>query len=66
MPVVGYLSTQGASGERLRMFLRGFSEAGLSEGNTHRISLVEGQFDRLARLAADLVGRRVRMIVPTM
>ena len=34
MPVIGYLSSgsQGISGERLRMFLQGLSEAGLSEG----------------------------------
>ena len=34
LPVIGYLSSgsQGISGERLRMFLRGLSEAGLSEG----------------------------------
>ena len=34
LPVIGYLSSgsQGISGERLRMFFQGLSEAGLSEG----------------------------------
>jgi putative ABC transport system substrate-binding protein len=67
MPVIGYLSSgsQGISGERLRMFLQGLSEAGLSEGKDIAIEYrwAEGQYDRLPRLAADLVGRRVRVIV---
>jgi putative ABC transport system substrate-binding protein len=67
LPVIGYLSSgsQGISGERLRMFLRGLSEAGLSEGKNIAIEYrwAEGQYDRLPRLAADLVGRRVRLIV---
>jgi putative tryptophan/tyrosine transport system substrate-binding protein len=67
LPVIGYLSSgsQGISGERLRMFFRGLSEAGLSEGKNIAIEYrwAEGQYDRLPRLAADLVGRRVRVIV---
>jgi putative ABC transport system substrate-binding protein len=67
MPVIGYLSSgsQRTSGERLRMFLRGLSEAGLSEGKNINIEYrwAEGQYDRLPRLAADLVGRRVQLIV---
>jgi putative ABC transport system substrate-binding protein len=67
MPVIGYLSSgsQGISGERQRMFLRGLSEAGLSEGKNIAIEYrwAEGQYDRLPRLAADLVGRHVRVIV---
>jgi len=67
LPVIGYLSSgsQGISGERLRMFLRGLSEAGLSEGKNIAIEYrwAEGQYDRLPRLAADLVDRRVRLIV---
>src|SRR6516165_5438121 len=67
LPVIGYLSSgsQGISGERLRMFLRGLSEAGLSEGKNIAIEYrwAEGQYDRLMELATDLVGRRVRVIV---
>src|SRR6516162_5837797 len=67
LPVIGYLSSgsQGLSGERLRMFFRGMNEAGLSEGKNITIEYrwAEGQYDRLPRLAADLVDRRVRVIV---
>jgi putative ABC transport system substrate-binding protein len=67
LPVIGYLSSgsQAISGERLRLFLRGLSEAGLSEGKNIAIEYrwAEGQYDRLPQLAADLVGRRVRVIV---
>ena len=67
LPLIGYLSSgsQRISGERLRMFLRGLSQAGLSEGKNIAIEYrwAEGQYDRLPQLAADLVGRRVRVIV---
>ena len=67
LPVIGYLSSglQGISGERLRMFFQGLSEAGLSEGKNIAIEYrwAEGQYDRLPRLAADLVGRSVQVIV---
>jgi putative ABC transport system substrate-binding protein len=67
LPVIGYLSSgsQGITGERLRLFLRGLSEAGLSEGKNIAIEYrwAEGQYDRLPQLAADLVGRRVLVIV---
>src|SRR6516225_9847046 len=67
LPLIGYLSSgsQRVSGERLRMFLRGLSEAGYSEGKNIAIEYrwAEGQYDRLPRLAADLVGRGLRVIV---
>jgi putative ABC transport system substrate-binding protein len=66
MPVIGYLSSGSeGTGERLRMFLQGLREANLSEGKNIAIEYrwAEGQYDRLPRLAADLVGRRVRVIV---
>jgi putative ABC transport system substrate-binding protein len=65
--VIGYLSSgsQGISGERLRMFLRGLGEAGLSEGKDIAIEYrwAEAHYDRLPQLAADLVRLRVRVIV---
>jgi putative ABC transport system substrate-binding protein len=67
LPVVGYLSsgTQTTSAERLRMFLRGLSEAGYSERKNIAIEYrwAEGHYDQLPQLAADLVGRRVRVII---
>src|SRR5262249_13426641 len=67
LPLIGYLSSgsQRVSGERLRMFLRGLNEAGYSVGKNIAIEYrwAEGQYDRLPELAADLVGRRVRVIV---
>jgi putative ABC transport system substrate-binding protein len=66
-PVIGYLSsgTQQLSAERLRMFLEGLGQAGYSEGRNIAIEYrwAEGQYDRLAALAADLVGLNVRVIV---
>jgi putative ABC transport system substrate-binding protein len=67
LPLIGYLSSgsQETSTERLRMFLQGLSQAGLSEGKNIGIEYrwAEGQYDRLPQLALDLVGRRVRVIV---
>jgi putative ABC transport system substrate-binding protein len=67
MPVIGYLSSgsQGASAERLRMFLKGLGEAGYTEGKNISIEYrwAEGQYDRLPGLAADLVSRNVRAII---
>jgi putative ABC transport system substrate-binding protein len=66
-PVIGYLSSgsQRASVERLRLFLRGLNEAGYIEGRNIEIEYrwAEEQYDRLPGLAADLVGRHVRVIV---
>ena len=66
-PVIGYLSSgsQKASVERLRLFLRGLNEAGYVEGRNIEIEYrwAEEQYDRLSGLAADLVGRHVRVIV---
>jgi putative ABC transport system substrate-binding protein len=67
LPVIGYLNSgsQEVSGERLSRFLQGLSEAGYSEGKNIAIEYrwAEGQYDRLPQLAADLVARRVRVIV---
>jgi putative ABC transport system substrate-binding protein len=67
VPVIGYLSSglQRLSAERLRMFQEGLSQAGYSDGRNIGIEYrwAEGQYDRLPALAADLVGRNVRVIV---
>ena len=67
IPVIGYLSSgaQQLSAERLRMFLEGLSQAGYREGKNIAIEYrwAEGQYDRIAALAADLVGLNVRVIV---
>jgi putative tryptophan/tyrosine transport system substrate-binding protein len=67
LPIIGYLSSgsQATSTERLLGFLQGLSQAGYSEGKNIAIEYrwAEGQYDRLPELAADLVRRRVRVIV---
>ena len=64
-PVLGYLSAGSQGTERQRMFLQALSEAGYSEGKNIAIEhrWAEGHYDRLPQLAADLVSRRVRVIV---
>jgi putative ABC transport system substrate-binding protein len=67
MPLVGFLS--GGSPESVTPALAGFreglQEAGLVEGRSAAIEArwARGQFDRLPGLAADLIGRRVAVIV---
>ncbi|MET0634063.1 MAG: ABC transporter substrate-binding protein [Xanthobacteraceae bacterium] len=67
MTVVGYLGTDSPDlrARRLRAFRSGLSEAGYDEGRNLTIEFrwAEGQYDRLATLAADLVQRRVNVIV---
>ena len=69
MPVVGFLnSTSAASWSRLvESFRRGLGETGFVEGQNVAIEFrwAEGQYDRLPALAADLVRRRVAVIVAT-
>jgi len=68
MPVIGFLSS-GTSGPRVAPFLaafyQGLSEAGYVEGRDVAIEYrwAEGSYDRLPALAADLVGRKVNLIV---
>ena len=68
VPLIGFLSS-GTSGPRVAPFLaafyQGLSEAGYVEGRDVAIEYrwAEGTYDRLPALAADLVGRKVNLIV---
>jgi putative ABC transport system substrate-binding protein len=66
VPEIGFLSARShADSEGLLISLRkGLMEAGYVEGQNVRIEyrFAEGQYDRLAGLAADLVGRQVAVI----
>src|SRR5262249_26003258 len=67
MPVIGFLSgvSPGPFAQRLAAFRQGLNETGIIEGRNVAIEYrwAEGQYDRLPALAADLVGRRVVVIV---
>ena len=66
LPVVGFLSSLSADDSRYRFaFLQGLQETGYIEGQNVAIEYrwAENQYDRLPALAADLVRRRVAVIV---
>src|SRR5271168_1264228 len=68
MPVIGFLSTQSAEDDyknRTVPFLQGLKETGYVEGQNVAVEYrwAENQIDRLPALAADLVRRRVAVIV---
>jgi putative tryptophan/tyrosine transport system substrate-binding protein len=69
MPVIGYLnsSTESNAQHFTAAFRRGLSELGYVEGQNVSIenNWMEGQYDRLPALAADVVRRRVAVIVAT-
>jgi putative ABC transport system substrate-binding protein len=67
IPVIGFLNSR-AHGENpaiLVAFLRGLKEAAYVEGQNVTVEYrwADGQYDRLPALAADLVARRVAVIV---
>jgi len=67
MPVIGYLGAQSADDEykKIPPFLQGLKETGYVEGQNVAVEYryAENQYDRLPALAADLVRRRVAVIV---
>jgi putative ABC transport system substrate-binding protein len=67
MPVIGFLSgvSPGPFAHRLAAFRQGLNETGTIEGRNVAIEYrwAEDQYDRLPALAADLVGRRVVVII---
>jgi len=67
LPLIGYLNptSPGPNAPNMAAFRQGLSEAGYVEGQNVAIEYrwAEGQYDRLSALAADLVGRRVDVIL---
>ena len=68
MPVIGVLyagSPRASSGPFINAFRQGLSEAGYIEGQNVAIEYrwAEGNYDRLPAFAADLVGRKVDLIM---
>jgi putative ABC transport system substrate-binding protein len=69
MPVIGFVNPQSPDGHagRLRRLRQGLKDTGFVEGENVAIEYrwAEGQFDRLAALAAELVRREVAVIIAT-
>ena len=65
MPVIGFMSSRSPEASVVAAFLRGLGEGGLIEGKNVLIEFrwVRGEYDRLPALAAELVSRRVSVLV---
>jgi putative ABC transport system substrate-binding protein len=67
MPVIGYLGSgsPGPSASSVAAFRQGLAETGYVEGQNIAIEYrwAEGSYDRLPTLAAELVGRKVEVVV---
>src|SRR5580693_7546072 len=66
LPVIGFVNggSADASADRVRAFRKGLSETGYVEGQNATVEYhwLEGQYDRLPALMADLVRRHVAVI----
>src|SRR4051812_37781289 len=67
MPVIGYLSDTGPLEARVSAFRQGLGETGYVEDQNVAIEYrwAEGRYDQLPAMAAELVGRKVDVIVAT-
>jgi putative tryptophan/tyrosine transport system substrate-binding protein len=67
MPVIGFLGSVGPIAPQMDAFHQGLSETGYVEGQNVTVEYrwAGGSYDRLPALAADLVGRKVDLIVAT-
>ena len=65
MPVIGFLGNTSGDKTSLASFRQGLEQIGYIEGRNIAVEYhwTEGQYDRAAALAADLVGRQVAVLV---